>query len=202
VKVSDVRSRLARPLGPYVEGDYHLNPDWADKLDPSRPLRPAAVLVPLVDRADGATVLLTQRTDTLSNHAGQISFPGGRIDAEDATPEAAALREAEEEIGLARSFVEVIGALPVYETRTSYAVTPVIGAISPGFALTANPAEVADIFEVPLGFLLDPANVQRQSRFWQGRDRHFYAIPYGERYIWGATAGMLVNLAHALGVRP
>jgi 8-oxo-dGTP pyrophosphatase MutT (NUDIX family) len=156
--------------------------------------RPAAVLVPLVNRAPGVTVLLTQRTDDMPSHAGQIAFPGGRRQAGDADAVATALRETEEEVGLARRFVEVIGAVDLYRTGTGYEITPVVGIVTPGFTVHADPREVADVFEVPLEHFLDEVNHKIGSRSWQGRERRFYAMPYGERYIWGATAGMLKNL--------
>ncbi len=157
-------------------------------------LIPAAVLVPLVQHADGFTVVLTQRTDELSSHAGQISFPGGRLEDEDADAVAAALREAEEETGLPPSKVDILGQLDAYVTITGYEVTPIVGAITPPIDFTPDPIEVADIFEVPLDFFLDPANHQRVKRDSGGLTRAYYAMLFGDRYIWGATAGMLVNL--------
>jgi 8-oxo-dGTP pyrophosphatase MutT (NUDIX family) len=159
---------------------------------------PAAVLVPLVERSGGFTVLLTQRTADLKAHAGQISFPGGRLEPDDANAEAGALRETEEEIGLARAHVEVLGRLDPYLTVSGYEITPVVGAVTPPFDLKRDPIEVADIFEVPLGFFLDAANHQRHSRIANGTTRAYYAMPFGERYIWGATAGMLINLYDVL----
>jgi 8-oxo-dGTP pyrophosphatase MutT (NUDIX family) len=156
--------------------------------------RAAAVLVPVVPRDAGLSLLLTQRTAHLASHAGQVAFPGGKIDAADADPIAAALRETEEETGIARSFVEPLGYLDTYLTGTSYRVTPVVGLLRPGFTVTPHVGEVADVFEVPLAFLMDPGNHQRHSREWQGKIRFYYAMPYGERYIWGATAGMIRNL--------
>jgi 8-oxo-dGTP pyrophosphatase MutT (NUDIX family) len=170
--------------------------------DGALPRIPAAVLVPLVEHTDGFTVLLTQRTADLKSHAGQISFPGGRIEPEDADAIAGALRETEEEIGLARSHVEILGHLDPYITVTGYEVTPVVGAVTPPFDLKADPVEVADIFEVPLAFLLDPANHQRHSRMVGDLQRAYYAMPYGDRYIWGATAGMLINLYEVLTTAP
>lgn len=173
-------------------GDFELNP--ADRRQPpGRPLRQAAVLVPIVEHAEGPTVLLTRRTDHLAHHPGQISFPGGRVEEQDADLVETALRETEEEIGVDRCHVDVLGFLDAYETGTGYHVTPVVGLIRPGFTLTPDPFEVAEVFEVPLAFLLDPANHQRHSREHDGRQRHFYAMPYGDYYIWGATAGMLMN---------
>ncbi len=155
--------------------------------------KPAAVLVPIVKRADGPTVLLTQRHSGLAKHAGQIAFPGGRMDAGESVVETA-LRETEEETGLLRSFVKPIGYLDGFLTVTQYLVTPVVALVEEGFQLAPQPSEVDDIFEVPLGFLMDPANRQTQSRDWKGMTRHFYVYPFGERYIWGATAGMIKNL--------
>ena len=156
--------------------------------------RPAAVLVPLVRRGPGMTVLLTQRTDDMPSHAGQIAFPGGRRQAEDVDAVATALRETEEEVGLARRFVDVVGPVDLYRTGTGYEITPIVGIVEPGFTARADPREVADVFEVPLAHFLDERNHRIDSRVWQGRERRYYAMPYGERYIWGATAGMLKNL--------
>ena len=177
-----------------LRGDADLNPDMAAR----RPLTPAAVLVPVIDRGPAMTVLFTRRTDHLPDHAGQISFPGGRIEADDASAEAAALRETEEEIGLDRRHVDVLGRLDDYITGTGFAVTPVVGIVEPPFDLEPHAEEVAETFEVPLAFLLDPANHQRHERLINGRDRHFYAMPYGDHFIWGATAGMLINLYQRL----
>jgi len=156
------------------------------------PPREAAVLVPLVNREAGLTLLLTQRSADLPDHPGQIAFPGGRVDPGDASHAAAALREATEETGLPPDRVHVLGELATYETVTGYRVTPVVGWVEPPFAIAANPVEVADVFEVPLSFILDPANQQRHFRMQGERRRDFWAIPYGERYIWGATAAMLI----------
>ena len=158
----------------------------------------AAVLVPLVARQEGVTVLLTRRTEHLHRHAGQISFPGGRIETSDTSPEAAALRETEEEIGLGRRHIELLGRLDLYRTRTGFEVTPVVGWVTPPFELAPDRFEVAEVFEVPLDFVVDRRNHERHSREWQGITRHFYVLPYGGYYIWGATAGMLVNLAERL----
>ena len=163
------------------------------------PLTAAAVLVPLVAREDGLTILLTQRTAHLIHHGGQISFPGGRVEHDDADPQAAALRETEEEIGLARTSIDVIGRLDDYATVTGFHITPVVGLLQPPLTFNPDEFEVAEIFEVPLSFIMDPANHQRDSRILpSGEKRYFYAIPYEDRYIWGATAGMLVNLQEVL----
>lgn len=153
-------------------------------------LIPAAVLFPIVLHAL-PTVLLTQRTAHLRDHPGQISFPGGRVEPEDRSPSETALREAAEEIGLPRSQVEIVGFLPEYRTGTGFRVTPVVGFVQPPVLASPDPFEVAEVFEVPLTFLLDATNHQRQSMHYRGRQREFYAMPYGERFIWGATAGMI-----------
>jgi 8-oxo-dGTP pyrophosphatase MutT (NUDIX family) len=173
-------------------GDHDLEPVMR-AIAEIRPIRPAAVLIPVVDHAE-ATVLLTERTTHLSDHAGQIAFPGGRIEPSDATPMAAALREAKEEVGLDREFIEPIGYLDVYMTTLGYRVVPTVARIRPGFTLRLNPAEVEVAFEVPLAFLMEPENHRRHSREWQGLMRSYYAMPFGERYIWGVTAGILRNL--------
>jgi 8-oxo-dGTP pyrophosphatase MutT (NUDIX family) len=183
-----------------LRGDHSLNPGT---LPPNTGptgsgLTGAAVLVPLVDHPSGLTVLLTQRTAHLTDHAGQISFPGGRIEPSDQHPVAAALREAEEEVGLPASHVDIIGRLDTYVTGTGFEIVPVVGLVRPPYPLRPDPFEVAEVFEVPLDFLVDPGNLQRGSREWQGTTRFFFALPYENRYIWGATAGMLVNLAEVL----
>jgi 8-oxo-dGTP pyrophosphatase MutT (NUDIX family) len=155
-----------------------------------QPIRPAAVLIPVVDHPQ-PTVLLTQRAAHLNDHAGQISFPGGKIDATDASPLDAALREAEEEIGLIREFVEPIGYLDLYGTAFGYRILPTVARVRPGFKLRINRSEVDDAFEVPLAFLMDPANHQIHSKDFRGIERSYYAMPFAERYIWGATAGIL-----------
>jgi len=178
-----------------IRGDRAVTPDMTA---PSAALRPAAVLVPLVDHRDSMTVLLTQRTAHLSAHAGQVSFPGGRIEPGDADAVAAALRETEEEIGLPRELVSVVGRLDTYLTGTGFEITPIVGIVAPPIALAIDPYEVAEAFEVPLGFVLDRANHQQVERESAGRRRIFYVLPYQGRNIWGATAGILVNLAEVL----
>jgi len=187
-----LRVRLRRRSPPVVSvyGDEEAGGEGA--------ITPAAVLVPIVAHPGGMTVLFTQRTSHLRSHSGQISFPGGRAEPEDPSAEFTALREAGEEIGLKAGQVEVIGRLPEYLTRTGYRVTPVVGLLTPPLALAPNPREVEEVFEVPLAFLLDPRNHQRRTREFQGRTVSFYAIPYGERDIWGATAGILVNFYRRL----
>jgi len=175
-------------------GDFELNPMMKDWVDEDQKLRAAAVLVPIVRHETGLTMLLTQRTDHLNHHAGQVSFPGGRVEDDDKDAIDTALRETEEEIGLARSYVEIAGYLDAYETGTGFHIVPVVGFVTPGFDLTLDDFEVAEAFEVPLKFLLEPENHQRHSRTWQGQKRRFYAMPYDEFYIWGATAGMIINL--------
>lgn len=165
-------------------------------------LTPAAVLFPIVLREAGKTVLLTQRTAHLRDHAGQISFPGGRVEEEDASPVHTALRETEEEIGLAREHVEILGFLPEYRTGTGFRVTPVVGVVRPPFDLVLDPFEVAEAFEVPLDFLLDPANHKEHSLHYRGALRHYFAMPYDDYFIWGATAGMIRSLTARLGLHP
>jgi 8-oxo-dGTP pyrophosphatase MutT (NUDIX family) len=182
-------SGLPVPLPP-IGSDFSLNAGGAMP----QVWRPASVLVPLIRRDSGITVLLTQRTEDMPSHAGQIAFPGGRRQAEDVDATATALRETEEEVGLTRDFVDVAGSLDLYRTGTGYQITPIVGIVTPGFTTRADPREVADVFEVPLDHFLDERNHRIDSRVWQGRERRYYAMPYGERYIWGATAGMLKNL--------
>ena len=195
-----LRARFAPTLvGASIEG---WTPEFRgdDRLLVERPVRPAAVLVPLVRRPEGLTVLLTRRTDHLNDHAGQVSFPGGRTDPEDADAVATALREAHEEVGIAADEVEVIGRLPTYTTVTAYEVTPVVGLLHPPRSLAMDAFEVAEVFEVPLAFLMDPANHQRHSFTFQDISRQFLSMPWSrdpaadQYFIWGATAAMLRNL--------
>ena len=163
-------------------------------------LTPASVLFPIVLRQSGPSVLLTQRTAHLKDHPGQISVPGGRVEPADDSPAATALREAQEEIGLAARHVEILGYLPEYRTGTGFRVTPVVAVVKPPFDLRPEPGEVAEIFEVPFSFLMDSANHQQHSQHYRGKLRHYFAMPYGEYFIWGATAGIIVTLARALAV--
>lgn len=174
-------------------GDHFLNPDLIARIT-QESAREAAVLVPVVDHPAGATVILTTRTRTLRKHSGQIALPGGAIDPTDTSPEAAALREAEEEIALSPALVEPIGRLPRYFTTTGFRITPVVAIVAPKFELRTNPAEVDDVFEVPLGFLMDAANHRQESRVFEGATRHYFTMPFGERFIWGVTAGILRTL--------
>jgi 8-oxo-dGTP pyrophosphatase MutT (NUDIX family) len=171
-----------------------------DDVEPKeQPCTPAAVLVPVVDRLE-PTVILTLRTDNVRRHAGQVAFPGGRLDPEDDGPVAAALREAEEEIGLPRALVEVIGTADIYRTVTGYEVTPVVGVVPPNVPLEPQPSEVAAIFEAPLHYLLDPEHQLVRTVLWQGRERTYYEIEHEGRRIWGATAAMIVNLSRRLAL--
>jgi 8-oxo-dGTP pyrophosphatase MutT (NUDIX family) len=188
----DVPPGLTDPKVTPKRGDHDADPVM-QKIAEVRPIRPAAVLVPVVDHPE-PTVLLTQRAQHLPDHAGQISFPGGKIDKTDASPVDSALREAEEEIGLDRSLVAPIGYLDLYMTTLGYRIVPTIARVKPGFTLTLNESEVDATFEVPLAFLMDQDNLQRHARDWQGMTRHYFAITFGERYIWGVTAGILRNL--------
>jgi 8-oxo-dGTP pyrophosphatase MutT (NUDIX family) len=184
------RARIERVARGEV-GDHILNPDLGPFAFAKRPPRDAAVLIAIVERAEGASIILTQRTDHLPSHAGQISLPGGKIEPHDEGPLGAALREAEEEIGLSPGLVRPAGILPTYLTGSGYRVAPVVALVDPAARLTPDPGEVAEVFEVPLRFLMDEANHQRQSRILAGKPRYFYAMPYRERYIWGVTAGIL-----------
>lgn len=178
-------------------GDHLLNPTLVD-LASGLKLKDAAVLVPVVDDGEDAKVILTQRTSTLRKHSGQIAFPGGGIDPQDRSPEQAALREAEEEIGLDAAFVETLARLPTYYAATGFRITPVLSVVRRGYKLKLNQHEVDDVFEVPLSFLMNEANHQRGSRDFNGTERHFYLMPYEERNIWGITAGILRTLYERL----
>ena len=189
------RDQLAAKLKSHPPLELLLTADDQEKqlANAKLPLKPAAVLLLIVNHADGPAVVFTQRTAHLSDHAGQISFPGGRCDTDDCDAVATALREAEEEVGIMPARVQVLGQLPEYKTVTGYAVTPVVGWAEPPLAYIPDPREVDDVFEVPLGFLLDPRNHRLESALFKGRMRNYWAVPYGERFIWGATAGMLVT---------
>jgi 8-oxo-dGTP pyrophosphatase MutT (NUDIX family) len=192
----DVPPGLTDPTIIPRRGDHDLDPVMRE-IAAVRPIRPAAVLVPIVAH-EAPTVLLTQRAVHLPDHPGQISFPGGKIDAGDASPLAAALREAEEEIGLDQHFVEPLGYLDLYMTTLGYRIVPTVARVRPGFRLALNPSEVDDVFEVPLAFLMAEENHKLHSREWKGLTRTVYAMPFGERQIWGVTAGILRNLYERL----
>ena len=192
---SDLRDRLLRALrcdGP-PSSDYDLNPDVV--LPEGRRLRQASVLVPIVEDGDGEWVILTMRAPTLKHHPGQIAFPGGKVDAADNGIVAAALREAEEEIGLSCDDVSVLGLLPAHETVTGFTATPVLSLVSPRFQPNARAGEVAEVFKVPLAHVMNQKNYSIQSRRWRGARRHYFTVPWGPYYIWGATARMLRALA-------
>jgi 8-oxo-dGTP pyrophosphatase MutT (NUDIX family) len=166
-------------------------------LEPAREYRAAAVLIPITDRPEPG-VILTQRPTWLRSHAGQVAFPGGKIDPEDKSPIAAALREAEEELSLPRDQVTILGATDIYTSGSGYHITPVVGIIAPDLPLVANPQEVEDWFEVPLHFLLDPTNLEKRAAIWQGQNRHYYDMQWNGRRIWGVTAGIIANLARRI----
>jgi len=192
-----IAERLKRTPPPPEPDDLHLI-----ALKEGVRVTDAAVLVPLVDRVGAVKVLFTQRTAHLADHAGQISFPGGRVEMDDAGREDTALRETEEEIGLPRARIALIGRLPDYEIPSGFRIAPVVGWVEPPFDLRPDPFEVAEIFEAPLEYFLDPGNYQRRQYQFRGRHRHYMAIPYEGRYIWGATAGMLYSLYRMLAERP
>ena len=189
--IDHIKQRLAVPMTRDAQyGDQVLNPEFADGLV-TKTFHAAAVLIPLIKRADGLSVVLTKRSATLRAHGGQVAFPGGRIDPDDGSATIAALREAEEEIALPRQHVETIGTLPDYLTGSGYRITPIIGFINHEVILKPNPNEVDVIFEVPLAHLLAPDNHFKSSRVLQGRARYFYEIPHSDHYIWGVTAGII-----------
>lgn len=188
------RPDLARGAVELMAGDHHLNPGVA----PLPKLREAAVLIPIIEQQGEPQLLLTQRASHLAKHAGQISFPGGRSEPSDPDLSFTALRETHEEVGLRPETFDLVGALPRYVTGTGFAISPFVGLARGPLQTEPDPSEVDEIFEVPLAFVLDPTNHQRHSRIWQGQTRYFWAIPYQQRYIWGATAGILVNLSRLL----
>jgi len=188
----EVPPALTDPMAQGARGDLDLNPSMWEVAGVTA-TKPAAVLIPVVDRRE-PTVLLTIRTQELASHAGQVAFPGGKIDPADQSPVAAALREAKEEIGLAPSLIEPLGYLDLYLTFSGFRILPTVARVQPDFALTLNPREVTETFEVPLVFLMTPANHQLRSRDWKGINREYYAMPFGDRYIWGITAGIVRNL--------
>ncbi|MCB1740026.1 MAG: CoA pyrophosphatase [Gammaproteobacteria bacterium] len=198
-----MREQILQSIRPLDDPTARTRPPFSDfdlnrALRPRTSLKPAAVLVPLVERDAQLTVLLTQRSRRLRAHAGQISFPGGRLEAGDVSPVATALRETHEEVGIAPDYVEPVGLLDEYETRTGFHVTPVVSFVRPDFELCIDSNEVEEAFEVPLAFFLAPDNQQRQSAVRDGVSREFYVFEYQSRYIWGATAGMLMNFVRRL----
>ena len=182
-----------------LHGDHALNPDVAALLEGSD-LREAAVLIPVVNRRSGAGLLLTRRSEAMRKHSGQIAFPGGAVDPGDASPEAAAMRETREEIGLTADAIETLGRLPPYLTATGFRITPVLALISPDYELAINEEEVDAAFEVPFSFAMNPENHKRESRLWQGKKRFYYSITYKEHYIWGVTAGIVRVLYERLNL--
>ncbi|MFT6775183.1 MAG: 8-oxo-dGTP pyrophosphatase MutT (NUDIX family) [Paracoccaceae bacterium] len=189
-----LRLAVAGPAsGP--SSDWDMNPSLRDAIVRPGPMRAAAVLCPVVERDGVLRVILTRRADHLNAHAGQVAFPGGKRDPSDPSLADAALREAEEEIGLPRAMVRMLGRIDGHETGTGFAITPFVGLVDPAFVARPDPSEVAEVFEPPLSFLMDPARRRRETREWQGISRQFYAIPWEGRYIWGATARILVSLA-------
>jgi 8-oxo-dGTP pyrophosphatase MutT (NUDIX family) len=190
-----LRAALSRPAGP--SSDFDLNPDLRPVAD--KALRPAAVLIPIWLRPEGAALILTKRSSHLKHHPGQIAFPGGKVDPTDAGPQAAALREAQEEIGLDPSRVQIIGSLPVHETVTGFAMTPFVGLLRGDFTPVPEAGEVEEVFTVPLSHVLSPENFAIEQRRWMGVSRRYYTVPYGPYYIWGATARILRGLAERVG---
>ncbi|MEQ1754611.1 MAG: CoA pyrophosphatase [Micropepsaceae bacterium] len=193
------RVRFGQPHHPVPgRGDFDLNPHLKHESKARVALRPAAVLVPIVERDQCLSVIFTRRADHLARHAGQVSFPGGRVNEGEANAIDAALRETEEEVGLSRMYVEVIGELDRYETGTGFSIQPIVGLVSDGFELKIDPSEVAEVFEVPLRFLMDRQNHEQRTGSWQGIERRYHAMNFGRHYIWGATAGILINLYETL----
>lgn len=198
---ADFRERVARQ--PAIQagddyGDHRFNPGHPRLATARKALRDAAVLIPVVDHGREASLLLTKRSERLRNHSGQVAFPGGSIDASDPSPEFTALRETWEEVGLGKDFVEVVGRMPDYVSGSGYRIVPVLGVVRPGFSLHLNPEEVDAAFEVPLSFLMDPANHRRDSRMWNDLEWFFYEMPYDGQRVWGVTAGIIRTLYERL----
>jgi 8-oxo-dGTP pyrophosphatase MutT (NUDIX family) len=198
ISIDELQAALAKG-GRAQSSDFDLNPAVTPR--PDAKYRPASVLIPVIERPRGAQVILTRRAPHLKSHAGQVSFPGGKQDPDDASPLAAALREAHEEIGLSPHLVTILGSMAAHRTVTTFEVSPFVGQVDAGFRPVADLTEVAEIFEVPLGFLLHPDNFQIHTRIWSGQKRSFYAIPFGPHYIWGATARILRALAEQVSIR-
>ncbi len=191
----ELLQRRLDPLDAATGASFRGDGDLNGLPSPSgRKLRHAAILAPLILHDGPPRLLFTERASHLPRHAGQISFPGGSLDAGDAGPAAAALREVEEEIGIGAEHVELVGRFEAYETGTGFHITPFVGVLRPGYSVRPDPREVASVFEAPFDFLMDPLNHKRDSRIWQGQERHYYAMPWQDRYIWGVTAGLLKSL--------
>ena len=196
VDVDQIQAALCSDLG--QSSDFDLN--LAIEMTQFRDLRPAAVLIGLWDKPEGAQIILTKRASHLQHHPGQIAFPGGKVDGSDATLESTALREAQEEIGLSSEKVQILGRLPCHETVTGFQITPILGLVRNDFSPILQVAEVADVFSVPFRHVLNAANYRVERRQWRGEWRHFYAVPYGPYYIWGATARILRGLAERMAL--
>jgi 8-oxo-dGTP pyrophosphatase MutT (NUDIX family) len=197
--VDNIQRMLARGAD-NGSSDFDLNPEIMASWPAMRALRPAAVLIPLIERSHGLNIILTKRASHLKHHPGQIAFPGGKVDESDKDEIAAALREADEEIGLAPSNVEVLGRMPFHETVTHFQITPILGQVKKPFTTKPEPGEVAEVFEVPLAHLTNPKNYIVEGRYWGGAKRLYYVVPYGPYYIWGATARMLRGFAERLAL--
>ncbi len=194
----EIPERLFDPAIEPLNGDHVLNSDVKNTTGLVENIRPAAVLVPIVKYTNTLTVILTTRAEHLSSHAGQVAFPGGKVDKEDTNIIDTALRETEEEVGILRKNVEILGYLDSYQTATGFRILPIVGIINEGYSFKIDKNEVEDLFEVPLKFLMSPENHKKETLFWKNKDRHFYSMPYEERYIWGATAGIIRNLYERL----